>query len=339
GTLILDANQQPIPTYDQVTIEETARALTGWNFASEEPPTANIDDFLWTDRFFGPMTPWPAFHDDGPKTILGGMVIPGGQGAEADLNAVLDALASHPNVGPFIGKQLIQRLVTSNPSPEYVARISAVWDDNGSGVRGHLGSVVKAILLDEEALAGTDDTPAFGMVREPVLRVTALVRAFDGTGWTGGEPDEITDALGQAPFGSPSVFNFYRPEYATLDLAGQGLVSPEMQITTHSGLPRQSNALTFLILEAIADEADWFGPRFDLAPLRDAAPDPDGLVSLIERRLMGERIPEPARDQLVQHLEGVDLVDPDEPDQPAGEARAVEALTLVLHSPSFTVQK
>ncbi|MEO1696765.1 MAG: DUF1800 domain-containing protein [Planctomycetota bacterium] len=337
GSVVPGADGAPVPTYDQFTIEETSRALTGWNHAWYEPPSASLDEFLELEYRAGPMVPWPAFHDTGAKTIVGGALVPAGQSAEADLDAVLDALASHPNVGPFIGKQLIQRLVTSNPSPAYVARISAVWDDDGAGVRGNLGAVVKAILLDPEALRGVRDDPAFGLVREPILRLSAFLRAFDGATFADLDSGWVEEELGQGAYFAPSVFNFFRPDFTTNELAAQGLVSPEMQITTHSGLAGAHNLLSLLVWEGyVAYGGDEPQPKlWNVDGLLPLSADPDALVARIEERLLGEPLPEPARSQLVAFVASVDLGDPG-PEQ--GLDRALEAVSLVLHSPSYTVQ-
>jgi uncharacterized protein (DUF1800 family) len=165
------------------------------------------------------MTAWNAYHDFGAKTLLRSTAVPANLTPEADLDRAMDALFNHPNVGPFIGKRLIQRLVTSNPSPGYVSRVAAVFNNNGSGVRGDLWAVVRAILLDGEARTGYLSNPQqFGKLREPILRLTHLWRAFGAT------PNENdvnpgywypfpSDDLGQAPLRSPSVFNFFRPGF------------------------------------------------------------------------------------------------------------------------------
>ena len=158
----------PIPTYDQDVIEAFAHVFTGWHFA-------NVDDFRWptSTDYLSPMQAHEDYHDKGAKTLLDGFEIPAGQTALEDLNMALDHIFAHQNVGPFIVKQLIQRLVTSNPSPQYIADIVSVFNDNGVGVRGSLGSVVSAILLHEEAFNGRALFPTtFGKLKEPALPVS-----------------------------------------------------------------------------------------------------------------------------------------------------------------------
>lgn len=233
GTLKLDGNGLPIQTYDQTTITETAKVFTGWTFQQEDPQPWQ---FRWgRPNFTTPMMNYPAYHEDGPKTIVTGRVLPAGQGALKDLNDTIDTLFEHPNTGPFISRQLIQRLISSNPSPGYVYRVAQVFANNGAGVRGDMEAVVKAILLDHEARSpDVAATPNFGKVREPMIRMISLWRAIGvemNSGqiyyfWSEGE-------LGQGPLSSPSVFNFFRPDYTPVgDLARAGLFAPELQIHT-----------------------------------------------------------------------------------------------------------
>ena len=208
--------------------------FTGWHFA-------NADDFRWPKNkdFVAPMRAWSEFHDTDPKALLNGTVLPGGQSPEADLEAALDNVFAHPNVGPFIVRQLIQRLVTSNPSAGYVRDVVAVFDANAAGERGNLASTVKAILMHREARSGHLDAPeTFGKAKEPLIRVTQLWRAFGPVtlhpgfhyGWVGEE-------LEQSPLNAPSVFNFYRPDFSQPGrIADRGLVSPEFEILDESSV-------------------------------------------------------------------------------------------------------
>jgi uncharacterized protein (DUF1800 family) len=244
------SNGNPIDTYDSADISGMARVFTGWSWACPDWPdnscfsqgsVAGVSD---PDRSFKPMQGYPQHHSTEEKRFLG-TTIPAHtvSNPEASLAVALDTLANHPNVGPFIGRQLIQRLVTSNPSPAYVRDVSRVWADNGRGTRGDLKAVVRAILLHPEARSPATDTS--GKLREPVLRLAALLRAFDyrsDTGWWRvGNTDNPGTALGQSPMRSPSVFNFYRPGYVAPGTTGaaRGLSAPELQIaheTSAAGL-------------------------------------------------------------------------------------------------------
>ncbi len=183
---------------------------------------------------------YPQFHSASVKTFLG-KTIPAGTGGQESLTQALDHLFNHPNVGPFVGKQLIQRTVTSNPSPAYVARVTAAFNDNGQGVRGDMRAVWRAVLLDPEARdAAKLGDPTFGKLREPMLRLSAWIRAFSVKSTSGNYnvffTDDPSSGIGQAPFRSPSVFNFYRPGYVppNTGAATAGLVVPEMQITSET---------------------------------------------------------------------------------------------------------
>ena len=339
GELILDANGEPIPTYDQDVIKDMARALTGWTYRADYMPSANLLAFLYTYPRIGWMVPWPAFHDPLDKTIVGGAYIPAFLYPQEDLALVLDALDAHPNVAPFMSKQLIQRLVTSNPSPEYVARISAVWNDDGNGVRGNLLAVVVAILLDGEAARGHLAWPdTFGKLREPILRVTGVWRAFHATPDIGFTPFIADDYLGQRPQGSPSVFNFFSPSYSTGALAAQGLVAPELQITTHSRITRSANLLTYYIFQGNTDlvEPDYTEPVIDVVEARLQSGYPPALVEFLDERLCGGTMSEATRELLEDHLLWVPY---NVPGYAPGIFRTLEAINLVAISPDYAIQR
>lgn len=242
GTQKLDANNQPIPSYDQDVIKGFAHVFTGWNFNGTTEETW----YRWWQNFnlFDPMVAVAAYHDSEEKLLFSGVILPENQTPEQDLAGALDALYNHNNVAPFISKQLIQKLVTSNPSPEYVERIATIFTDNGFGVRGDLATVVKGILLDEEARTSYEiGEKTFGKVREPIIRATHMWRAFNLTYLS----DRIDFSwpeyfFGQAPLASPSVFNFYRPDYSPIELkSSNDLVAPELQIATESTMTNTIN--------------------------------------------------------------------------------------------------
>ncbi len=232
-------------TYGQDTITGLAKVFTGWNNNA-----ANNTDPGYAQR---PMVLTTANHSPSVKQFLGVTVAASTPGAMA-LQTALDTIAAHPNVGPFIGRQLIQRLVTSNPSPAYVGRVAAVFANNGAGLRGDLKAVVKAVLLDDEArrapVAG--DTTR-GKLREPVVRFIQWARSFNlasPTGiWNIGNVSDPATRLGQSPLRSPSVFNFFRPGYVPPNsaLGTLNLNAPEFQITNESTVVGWANwAQTFV---------------------------------------------------------------------------------------------
>jgi uncharacterized protein (DUF1800 family) len=247
GTRKPDAQGEPIPTYSNADITQFARVFTGLAFGG-----SNANFGLWPRDFATPMKAWDAEHDLAPKTLLRGTVTPArtaspgntGTATMLDVNAAVDNLFHHPNVGPFIGKLLIQRLVTSNPSPAYVGRVAAAFAHNGQGVRGDMKAFIKAILLDVEARdPAMMSVPVFGKLREPFLRCVNLARAFNAfseSGWY--YLDAFVLDHVQEPMKSPGVFNFYLPNYAPPGvLVEQGLVAPEFQIINASSAVTASN--------------------------------------------------------------------------------------------------
>lgn len=239
GSRPLDATDQPIPTYSNADITELARVFTGLTFGRNSNGTDNNNFDIYDGDFTSPMKGFDQHHDLGPKTLLLGLTTPqrvanGGLATAADVDAVINNLFNHPNVGPFIGRQLIQRLVTSNPSAAYIGRVSAAFN---AAPRGDMGRTVKAILMDPEAREPAKmSDPTFGKLREPFLRTVNVARAFNATapnGWY------YLDAFAldhvEEPLKAPSVFNFYLPSYSPPGLLAQaGLVSPELQIVNAS---------------------------------------------------------------------------------------------------------
>ncbi|MGQ0700885.1 MAG: DUF1800 domain-containing protein [Panacagrimonas sp.] len=342
GTVKRDAAGNALPTYTQDDIVNLARALTGWSWkgASDfhlgpRSWTTQMTAFRPGGRIDGP----GEFHDTGAKTLVGGTYLPPGLTAEQDLEMALDALARHPNVPPFISRQLIQRLVTSNPTPDYVRRVATVFQTSG----GNLGSTVQAILLDPEARLGPDYLgPAFGKVREPLLRMTQLWRAFDGRA-SRLRFDSPRDVVEQSAVSAPSVFNFFSPTHAPAFLA-RGVaadpcapVAPELQLAHESSLPRADN----LIFNAMArhrgptriTDTGVHNVRIRLTTETRLAKQAtqDALVEHLNVLLMGGRMDAELRSQVTAYLNTLPAGEPDR--------RAAEAAYLVLSSPQNLVQR
>ncbi len=241
GSLRLDPDGNPIPTYDNEDIKEFAKIFTGLGVTiSPEDWDEEVEEgestfgFLYEDGDATlPMTMWEEQHEPGPKYLLNGQIVPAGQAGLQDIHDAIDNLFQHPNVGPFLARRLIQRLVSSNPSPDYIARIASVFNNNGQGVRGDMGAVIKAILMDEEARACSDRVanPNRAMLREPLFRWLHFIRfmelnPLDQRGFFENEWERLDYSTGQVPLSAPSVFNFYLPDYqpngliSTLDLYG-----------------------------------------------------------------------------------------------------------------------
>jgi uncharacterized protein (DUF1800 family) len=332
GTPKLDSSGLPIPTYTQPIIEGFAHAYTGWTYANA--PNGN---FLQARPALAnqvvPMQLYPAFHDTGPKLVLGGVTIPAGQGGAQDLDAALDSIFAHANVGPFIARRLIQRLVTSNPSPDYVRRVAQRFNDNGRGVRGDLAAVVAAILLDAEAR--TASTATTGKLKEPLLRVTQLWRAYGATAANGSyATNNLNNLIGQGPLQAPSVFNFFSPFYAPPgEIRDAGLVAPELEIATE-----YQNTLFTNILAIQAFQRNSRSPGLrpedvyiDIAAEVAEAASTDALVGLVADKLLAGQISATLRAEVVRL---VNLV-------PAADAvnRAAVAIYFVASSPEFAVQQ
>jgi len=247
GSRKLDGAGNFIPTYDNATIIEFSKIFTGFTWG---------DNFLFGQNpqsessFLEPMQIINNWHEPGTKNLLNGFVVPDRSPVNglADVNDALDNIFNHPNVGPFIGRLLIQRLVKSNPSPDYIARVTAKFNNNGSGIRGDMKTVIKAILLDPEARdCAAEDNPHAGMLREPIVRYTQVCRAFNAyveEGLYRNSMDNFYQYTFQRPLASPSVFNFFQPDYQPIGaVSDAGLVAPEFQITNSVTIMGYANEL------------------------------------------------------------------------------------------------
>lgn len=261
GTVRRDSSGKPIDSYTQSDVTNLARVFTGYDYdQSQNAPTVvpGTNRTVPSTTFARlPMALNESRHSTQAATFLGTTIAASTPGAAA-LKTALDTIFNHPNVGPFIGKQLIQRLVTSNPSPAYVARVSAAFNDNGLGVRGDLRAVIKAILLDDEARSPAGLTQqGFGKLREPMLRFVQWGRTFGLNStfgsWKIGNLSDPGSRLGQSPLRSPSVFNFFRPGYVppSTALASSGAVAPEFQLVNESSVGGYLNYMQSIIKEGI----------------------------------------------------------------------------------------
>ena len=297
GSRKLGTDGQPVPSYDQAAVEGFAHAFTGWTYPPRPGAAVKFPSPTW---FAGPMVAVAKHHDLGAKTLLAGATLPAGQSADADLEAAISNIFNHPNVGPFIGRQLIQQLVTANPSPAYVARVTAAFNGVAGAPRGDMKAVLTAILLDPEA-----SNPAalqhFGKLREPILQLTHLYRAL------GGVSDGVwlrtqAAALGQPIFSPASVFNFFPPDFDLPDDAS--LDGPAFGVFNASAAFKLSGVLSAALSgRAVAPDASVagsIGSQIDLAPWLPLAADPPALVREIKRRLLAGRISPPLQQALLQ---------------------------------------
>jgi len=331
GTVVLDGNGDPVPTYDQPVIEGFAHVFTGWNWAG----FANFEFARPTDaNQILPMQLYPDFHDTDAKQLLGTTVLPAGQSGNDDLQAALDNVFNHPNVGPFISIRLIQRLTTSNPSGDYVRRVANVFDDNGRGERGDLAAVIRAILLDPEARPDTP-TESSGKLKEPLLRLTQLWRAYNAESDQGGYPFIAGSFIfGQGPLQAPSVFNFFSPFYAPPgEISAAGLVAPELQIATEYQNTFITNFFFYQTFFATNLNTAALQPTdvyIDISEEIGIADDPVALVDRVAAKLLAGNISTPLRDEILGIVSAV----------PESEAalRVGETLYLITTSPEYAAQ-
>ncbi len=248
------AGDTPAPTYDQNVVNGFTKVFTGWRICRQAAICPNTQP-NGAPNMIDPMEFITNNHDTGTKLLLNGVTLPAGQTGATDLNAALDNIFNHPNVGPFISRQLIQHLVTSAPTPAYVGRVAAVFNNNGSGVRGDLKAVVKAILLDPEARGDVKNDPNYGYLKEPVLHATNMLRQFNAraaNGAAGSQSDGYinpqTVALGQDVFRAPSVFNYYPPNYV---VPVSGINAPEFFLMTTSTALKRANFMNTIVFNTI----------------------------------------------------------------------------------------
>ena len=326
GSAKLAADGKALPTYGGDEIKEFARAFTGWTYPSVpgvKPKPRN------PGYFDGPLLPVAAGHDAGPKTLLGGQRIAGSSDPQRDMDAALDNIFKHPNVGPFMARRLIQHLTTSNPGPDYIQRVSRVFDDNGRGVRGDLKAVVRAILLDPSA-RGDVATGAFGKLREPVLYITGVMRAL------GAQSDGV-DLIGQSAgmdenvFVAPTVFNFFPPDY---EVMGTGMNAPELAIVdSTTSLKRADFAYRLIFGKPIAPDANVpgaTGTSLSLAAWEPLAADAGALVDRLDALLLHQSLPAASRAAVLQAVQKL-------PPRDAAQ-RVKTAAYLIVAGPQYQIQ-
>jgi len=327
GTPLQDASGRTQDTYVLDDVSQLARVFTGWNIDTGRG-TADTPD-----RSIAPMVQIASRHETGTKSFLG-TVIPAGTDGANSLRLALDTLFMHPNVGPFIGRQLIQRLVTSDPTPAYVARVSAAFANNGAGVRGDLRAVLRAVLLDPEARgdAGLSD-PAFGKLREPMLRFVQWARTFgiaDATDtWRLGDLSDPATRLGQSPLRSPSVFNFFRPGYVPPNSGIGARTVPEFQITTESSVAGYVN-----FMQAVIGNAAFNGTTVSYAGLQPLASDAAALLTELNLLLAAGQLSAPTLTALQAALTSISTATAN-----GSTNRLKAALLLVMASPEYLTLK
>ncbi len=349
GTRRLDGGGQPIPTYDNDDVQGLARVFTGLGLKGTAFGFSGRDD----DAFYSPMEFFPSFHETGEKQFLGTTISAGTNGPNS-VDAALDTLFNHPNLAPFVSRQLIQRFVTSAPSPGYTSRVANVFESGtftlpngnvvGTGQRGDLAATLAAVLLDPEALQDRDAAPAtFGKVKEPVMRFVQWARAFKVNSGNAEREDILEDTsdpdtLNQHPSRSPSVFNFFRPGFIApgTQTGAAGLTAPELQITTAPSLTGYAATISPYIRDTRSRNSDTSNPAYipDYSAELALANDPDALVDHLDDLLTGGALQPETRDRIVQMMNFM-----------AGTSSANQlarvriAIWMVMTSPEYIVQR
>ncbi len=350
GTLKLDNQGNAIPTYDQNTVDNFSKVFTGWTFCnSGNCPNAVPGSVNYKD----PMVLVPANHDLTSKTLLSypnavSQNIPACTNctgtneisvyADNSLKNTLDNIFNHPNVGPYIGKLLIQHMVTSDPSPAYVSRVAAAFNNNGSGERGDMKAVIRAILLDPEARGDIKTAPRYGKMREPVQIITNLGRIFPAKAFSGfdvsdGALASSASTMAQNPFYSPTVFNYFAPDYV---IPGTTILAPEFDIFNSGTSVKRTNFLSVYIFNGIPPNAtdSLRGTSLDFSefvPFSEADPTGNLLLDILNSRMMHGALSAAHRATILPAIQAVSASDP--------AMRVKTAAYLIAASSQYQIQR
>jgi uncharacterized protein (DUF1800 family)/fibronectin type 3 domain-containing protein len=312
GTPMLDSSGAPVPSYTEADVKALARILTGWTFGDGNPST--VPTKAAAENWRVPMEPVARFHDVTAKTFLG-EDFPAAQTAVQDLNQALDVLFEHPNVAPFVSRQLIQQLVTSNPSPGYVADVAAVFNGATGAARGDIAAVVRAILTHPEANVAT---PQSGKLSEPLLFATSVLRALNATVADHAILSQRLISMGQIPFYPASVFSYFSPGYKVRGTGTPPLLGPEFQILTSATAFERVNFVASLLSDVFGT-----GITVDLAPYAALASDAARLVDACNVHFLGGAMTAGARAEIIN------AVNATPPENATERVRTALYLTLV----------
>ncbi len=352
GTRILDGNGDPIPTYDQDDIQEFAKVFTGLGVGElVDPNNWPYDPFfglnIWAATKDAPMIMYEDFHETAEKHLLNGETLPANQPGMTDIQMGIDNLFNHPNVGPFVGTLLIKRLVKSNPSPAYVNRVTDAFNDNGSGVRGDMQAVIKAILLDEEARSGEAMLAAdAGRAKEPMMKISSFARIMplyvpNNRYWAQGYG--FYNNTGQHVLSSPTVFNFYLPDFQPIgDIAAQDMTAPEFKLHNTSNAISAINQYWYLanywggsIFSNWEDGGLQSNVSLDITTLLPLAEEPELLINKLDKLLTFGQLSDQTRDNIIPILHDTYWTWNDD----WREERIHSAIYYILVSPDFNVMK
>ena len=328
GSVKTGGDGKPLETYDLATVTNIARTFTGWDF--DKTGSTAITNPLQVRT---PMALIASRHSTLAANFLGASV-PANTEGRAALKITLDTLANHPNNGPFFGRQLIQRLVTSNPSAGYVSRVAAAFNNDGTGVRGNLKAVISAVLLDPEARAASGLTSStWGKLREPMVRFVQWARSFKAVPagvWAVGDLSDTATRLGQSPLRSPSVFNFFRPGYVPqgAGFTANGLVAPELQIVNESTVAAWVNFMQGAVQNGFGGLVADYSTEMALAA------DPAVLMNRLNLLLAANQLSAATVSTIAAAITSINA------STAAGQKTRVQAaVLLVLASPEYLAQK
>ena len=358
GTPVINEEGEPVQTYTPVDVQNYAAALTGWYFAG-------LDSYRFGDTFHSvehslrtrPMAPYEDYHQKTQKKLLRNYYVPAGQSAEQSLDTVIDSLFFHPNLAPFVSRHLIKSFVTSNPSPDYIARVSAVFNSDEQGERGNLASVLQAILFDSEArLPIQEQSESYGRVKDPLLKYLNIVRFLNLDSFVEGSHRHLARRPSQTFLAAPSVFNFFSPNHTpNKEFAERDLVAPELQIITADTIVSDASQFAYmnskyhyLAYNSDAPEKDkQYWDTFDFDPLL-AVHEAEGLIGVVDYLdiyLAQGRLTTDFKETLLQHFEqGVNwaLEGNFDGDENARKANICDLLGAVVYqitlTPEFAVQ-
>jgi uncharacterized protein (DUF1800 family) len=329
GSLQLDANGNPIPTYTQAQVTAFANAYTGWTYPTMPGSTLVIHN---PQYFLGPMELFASNHNTGAKILLEGTTLPAGQTGTADLQGALDNIFNHPNMPPFVSALLIQHLVTSNPSPAYIKRVADVFQAGtfqgiGSGTRGDMQAVIAAILLDPEARRGDDPSTTVstdGHLREPILYITNLLRAFGAT-TDGLQPVNFATNMGESPMRSGSVFNFFPPNYI---IPGTTTLGPEFDLQTTAITLVRINFVNSMVFSTLGS-----GTTVSFTTYTNMASNPSAMIDALNALMLHGTLSTAAKTAILTAVNAV----------PAGTnqnlQRAETAIYLIASSSQYQVER
>ncbi|MEP6801818.1 MAG: DUF1800 family protein [Acidobacteriota bacterium] len=327
GTPQLDTFGDPLPSYSQAQVTSFARVFTGWRLSA--PVAAGVPDYVT------PMVLVASNHDTGSKTLLNGTVLPANQTAVQDLNAALDNIFNHPNMGPFLAMHFIHRLVTNNPTPAYVSRAAGAFNDDGSGVRGNLSALIGAVLMDPEARGSVRAEPNYGHLREPFQYALNLLRAFNAksanlAASSDGYINPQTSAMNQDVLRPLTVFSYYPSDY--LLPGSTTILAPQFGLMDSTSALKRANFVNTMVFSAIAVGANSpAGTALDLSGLQAMAGDPAGMVSYLDRLMLHGTISSGMQSSIVNAVAAVPASNP--------RLRAQQALYLMATSSQYQVER